>query len=142
MGTVKAFQFNDLGEVRKRAPRNRTLTVNESEVGHLRARLLAPDAIEGKNFVGRTILGDCFAAFGKLPPQMADLLILDPPYILNKKFGSKNFSRMPVSEYTDWLRGLFHTIKPLLKPTATVYICGEWLSSASIFTAASDFFEV
>ena len=26
---------------------------------------------------------------------------------------------------------------PLAKPTATVYICGDWLTSASIFTAAS-----
>jgi site-specific DNA-methyltransferase (adenine-specific) len=142
MGTVNPVEVEEGGQERKRAPRNRTLTAKASEIAQLRARLLAPDAIDGKNCVGRTILGDCFAAFGKLSPQMVDVLILDPPYNLNKKFGSKTFSRVPVDQYTDWLRSLFQAIKPLLKPTATVYICGDWLSSTSIFTAASEFFEV
>jgi site-specific DNA-methyltransferase (adenine-specific) len=73
---------------------------------------------------------------------MVDVLILDPPYNLSKTFGSKSFSRVPVDQYTDWLRTLLRDIGPLLKPTATVYICGDWLSSISIFTAASGFFEV
>ncbi|MGE5497424.1 MAG: DNA-methyltransferase, partial [Syntrophothermus sp.] len=33
-------------------------------------------------------------------------------------------------------------LKPLLKPTASVYICGDWLSSASIYQAASKHFIV
>lgn len=139
---LEALQFDEPGDIKKRAPRNRTLTANASEIANLRARLLTPETITGENAVGRTVLGDCFAAFSKLPPQMIDVLILDPPYNLNKKFGSRKFSRMPVDEYTDWLRSLFQAITPLLKPTATIYICGEWLSSASIFTAASEFFEV
>jgi site-specific DNA-methyltransferase (adenine-specific) len=139
---VKAIQRGESGDVKKRAPRNRTLTVNASETAHLRARLLTPEGISGNNVLGRTVLGDCFAVFSKLPPQMIDVLILDPPYNLTKKFGSKTFSRVPVNEYTDWLRSLFRAIKPLLKPTANVYICGEWLSSTSIFTAAAEFFEV
>jgi site-specific DNA-methyltransferase (adenine-specific) len=140
--TGKAIEFDELSGLKKRAPRNRTLTADASEIAHLHARLLTPETISADNIIGRTVLGDCFATFSKLPPQMIDVLILDPPYNLNKKFGSNTFSRMPVNEYTDWLRSLFHAIKPLLKPTATVYICGEWLSSASIFTAASEFFEV
>jgi site-specific DNA-methyltransferase (adenine-specific) len=142
MGTVNTVLIDRSENVKKRAPRNRTLTANVSEVAQLRAHLLSPDAIYADNFVGRTILGDCFDAFLKLPAQMADILILDPPYNLNKKFGNKTFSRVPVDQYTAWLRLLFSAIKPLLKPTATVYICGDWLSSASIFTAASEFFEI
>jgi len=142
MATLNAPQHDDLRNEKKRAPRNRTLTAKIFELAELRARLLTPDAISGGNFIGRTILGDCFATFHKLSPQMVDLLILDPPYNLNKKFGSKTYSRVPVNQYTDWLRTLFHAIKPLLKPTASLYICGDWLSSASIFTAASEFFEV
>ncbi len=34
------------------------------------------------------------------------------------------------------------TLKPLLKQTATIYICGDWLSSTSIFTVASTHFIV
>ena len=92
--------------------------------------------------MGRAVHGDCFEIFSKLLPQTIDLLILDPPYNLNKKFGSRAFSRLPVDEYTGWLRALFRAITPLLKQTATVYICGDWLSSASIFTAASECFQV
>jgi len=73
---------------------------------------------------------------------MVDLLVLDPPYNLNKKFGGSTFSRVPVAEYTKWLKQLFIAVKPLLKPTATVYICGDWFTSASIFEAASEHFTV
>jgi site-specific DNA-methyltransferase (adenine-specific) len=127
---------------KKRAPRNRTLAAQPAEIAELRARLLAPAAVAGGNFIGRTICGDCFAVFGKLPPQVVDVLILDPPYNLKKTFGGKNFARMPVVQYTAWLRRLFDAVAPLLKPTATIYICGDWLSSASILTAASEFFAV
>ncbi len=142
MGTFDAFPFDDCADERKRAPRNRTLTANASELRELRARLLTPDTVGHENFVGRTIFGDCFATFGKLPAHVVDLLILDPPYNLTKKFGSKTYSRVSVNQYTGWLRQLFRAVQPLLKPTASIYICGDWLSSASIFTAASEYFEV
>jgi site-specific DNA-methyltransferase (adenine-specific) len=127
---------------KKRSPRNRTLTTNAAEVIQLRKQLLIPEEMEGENYIGRTILGDCFAVIPKMPSKVVDVLILDPPYNLDKTFGSKHFSHMPIDEYTAWLRTLFATIKPILKPTATVYICGDWLSSVSIFTAASEFFEI
>lgn len=142
MAIVNRLQLDERGDDKKRAPRNRTLTAKASEIAQLRARLLTPDRITSSNFVGRTILGDCFAALSKLPPEVIDVLILDPPYNLSKKFGSKTFSRVPVDQYTDWLRTLFQAVKPLLKDTATIYVCGDWLSSTSIFTAASEFFEV
>ncbi len=127
---------------RKRAPRNQTLTVEPRQVAELRARLLRPKEIDGDNFLGRTVRGDCFAAFERLPEQAVDLLILDPPYNLNKTFASNSFSRVPVDQYTDWLRSLFRALQRCLKRTATIYICGDWISSTSIFTAASEFFDV
>src|SRR5579872_1529197 len=98
------------GREKKRAPRNRTLTATDAELAELRLRLLTPDAIRRDNFIGRTILGDCFTVVPKLPPQAVDLLILDPPYNLTKKFGHKTFSRVPVDHYTDWLRRLFQAL--------------------------------
>ena len=127
---------------KKRAGRNKTLTVTASEIQELRKRLINPSAISGTNFLGRTVLGDCFSVFDKIPARTVDLLVLDPPYNLNKKFGTAKFSRVPVGQYTDWLRHLFQLVSPILKPTATIYICGDWLSSTSIFTAASEFFYV
>lgn len=127
---------------KRRAPRNRTLAPRAREVSRLQARLLAPEKIDGDNFLDRTILGDCFAVFGKLPERVIDLLLVDPPYNLNKTFGKTTFSRLPVDQYTAWLRSVFRAVRPLLKPTATIYICGDWRSSTSIFTAASECFLV
>jgi site-specific DNA-methyltransferase (adenine-specific) len=127
---------------KRRAPRNRTLAVPENEVAALRQRLLTVDELRTAGGLNRTILGDCFAAFDALPRAAVDLLILDPPYNLTKTFGETAFARMPVNEYTGWLRRLFDGVKPLLKPTATVYVCGDWLTSASIFEAASEQFIV
>lgn len=129
-------------KLKKRAGRNRTIVTSPSEGDLLRKNLMTPEEISGLNFIGRTIIGDCLEAIKKIPNGVVDLLILDPPYNLNKKFGSRTFSRVPVDEYTNWLRTIFCRLKPKLKDTSTIYICGDWLSSTSIFTAASEFFVV
>lgn len=123
-----------------RAMRNRTIEIKDEEVKTLRQRILSIDALSTGNISNCTILGDCFQAFDILPNATVDLLILDPPYNMNKKFGDTTFSRVSVSNYTDWLRNLFSSVKPLLKPTATVYICGDWFTSVSIFNAAVEYF--
>jgi site-specific DNA-methyltransferase (adenine-specific) len=133
---------HDVKNTKKRAPRNRTLEVQAAEAKAIRERLLSVEDLKSESILGRTALGDCFEAFNVLPRAMVDLLILDPPYNLNKKFGGSTFSRVPVAEYTNWLRQLFRAVIPLLKPTATVYICGDWFSSTSIFEAASEHFIV
>jgi len=125
-----------------RAPRNRTLSVSESERATLHSRLVAAKQVNGNNFLDRTILGDCFDALARMPPASVDMIILDPPYNLNKKFGDVYFARRSVDEYSDWLRGVLRSLVRVLKTTATVYICGDWHSSASIYAAASEFFAV
>jgi len=127
---------------KERAPRNRTLSVTSSETDTLARRFVRPAELPQADYIGRTIVGDCFEILPKLPKHSVDLLILDPPYNLNKKFGGNSFSRMLVGEYTDWLRKLLSSLSHVLKPTATIYICGDWLSSASVYTAASEFFTV
>jgi site-specific DNA-methyltransferase (adenine-specific) len=127
---------------RKRAPRNRTLEVLKSDVPALRRRLLTVDQLKTASHTNRTILGDCFQALDFLPKAGVDLLVLDPPYNLNKKFGHSTFSRISTHAYTDWLRHLFQKVNPLLKASATVYVCGDWLTSTSIYEAASEHFTV
>ena len=92
--------------IKKRAPRNRTLEIQAAELKAFREKLLSVEDLKSESFLDRTILGNCFEAFDALPKATVDLLILDPPYNLNKKFGASTFSRMPVAEYTNWLRQL------------------------------------
>jgi site-specific DNA-methyltransferase (adenine-specific) len=64
------------------------------------------------------------------------------PYNLNKSFNGRKFPKRSVEEYSAWLDSIICTFKPLLKKTASIYICGDWLSSTSIFTVASSHFMV
>lgn len=124
-----------------RAPQNRSLVLTEADRIRLRSRLLLPTEFNPKLSIG-TIQADCLAIASLLPDRFVDLLVLDPPYNLTKDFNGLKFSRRAVDEYTEWLDRVITTLKPLLKPTASIYICGDWWSSASIFAIASEHFHV
>lgn len=128
---------------KKRAPMNRTLTLDDQDRSRLAPRILK--TLSSEPFLSPpvgTIQGNCLEVANFLPPSFVDLLVLDPPYNLNKRFNGRKFSKCTVYEYTDWLDHVIVTLKPLLKETASIYICGDWLSSASIFQVASSHFIV
>lgn len=121
---------------KQRAPRNRTIQLTEKDRDLLRPRLLSADDVTPKSR-NCTVVGNCLEVAPKLGAKSVDLLILDPPYNLNKRFGDNTFSRQTVESYTGWLGDVLDRLLSLAKPTATVYICGDWHTSASIFAAAS-----
>lgn len=125
-----------------RAPQNRTLELSDQEKLRLQQRLIQAIPEPGLDLPSGTIQGDCVAIAPQLPHQFVDLLILDPPYNLSKDFNGCRFPRRAVAEYSDWLDRVITALLPLLKPTASVYICGDWFSSTSIFTVASAYFVV
>lgn len=121
---------------KERAPRNRTITLSDADRARLRTKLVSePTTIS--SLENCTIHGDCITVSRTLPKASVDLLVLDPPYNLNKRFGDSTFSRRPVEEYSEWLGGVLDALAPLMKPTGTVYICGDWHTSNSIFAAAA-----
>ncbi|HEY9660133.1 MAG TPA: site-specific DNA-methyltransferase [Allocoleopsis sp.] len=127
---------------KRRAPMNRTLELSETDRLRLRPKLLpVPQQPLTELSIG-TMQGDSIALAPLLPPSSVDLLILDPPYNLNKAFHGYRFSKQSVEDYTVWLDRVVMAFKPLLKPTASLYICGEWFTSASIFTVANAHFVV
>jgi site-specific DNA-methyltransferase (adenine-specific) len=122
---------------------NRSLVLTATDRERLQLRLLRlPSVAEELPAKNGTIQGDCFAVAPLLPSGCVDLLILDPPYNLAKRFNGQHFGRRSVADYTAWLDQVLQALKPLLKDTASIYICGDWFSSASIFTAASEHFWV
>ncbi|QMV42797.1 DNA-methyltransferase [Cohnella cholangitidis] len=128
---------------KKRAGRNRTITLDDSERSKYGAQLLALSAkAEPEDIVNRTINQDLFATLDYLPDEFVDLLIVDPPYNLTKSFNGKTFNRMDHRQYADWLDAWFSRIIRILKPNATAYICGDWRSSHSIFEVASKYLNV
>ncbi|MCL1855348.1 MAG: site-specific DNA-methyltransferase [Clostridia bacterium] len=88
------------------------------------------------------VVGDCFCILPKLSAALADLLIVDPPYNLDKVFGSSKFKRMEKSEYAGftrkWIEAVYHT----LKPTASIYVCCDWRSSMIIGSVLEEYFTI
>ncbi len=124
-----------------KASRNRSLELTELDRQRLKPKLISIDQAKRSLPVG-TIQADSVSIASLLPDRFVDLLILDPPYNLSKNFNGLRFERRSVEAYTAWLDSAIVALKPLLKPTASIYLCGDWLSSASIFTVASTHFTV
>lgn len=128
---------------KSRAPRNRTITLNDSDHVRLRKKIITkiPSAKLTTPLKG-IALGDFHKWAQVLPLAHVDLLFLDPPYNLNKSFNGNRFSQRAVLDYATWLDEIVQILKPLLKSTATIYICGDWLTSVSIHQVASKYFIV
>jgi site-specific DNA-methyltransferase (adenine-specific) len=71
-----------------------------------------------------------------------DVLFCDPPYNLTKRFNLKSFKRMKLKEYMQWMDLWLGRMMRLLKPTASVYICGTWGSSTAIHLLCEKYFTV
>jgi site-specific DNA-methyltransferase (adenine-specific) len=128
---------------KNRAPRNRTLTLTAEEAAHYSANLLQLHSTAPvETILNRTIWQDLFKALPHLPLAWVDLLFIDPPYNLNKSFNRRSFSQMPVEKYEQWLESWLKPLVNTLKPDASIYICGDWQSSAAIQRIAQNYFTV
>ncbi len=130
--------MNSKGE-KIRAPRNRTIEIGADEIEIYRKNLLKVDDTF-ENFRNKIIYGDTFAALDKLPDHEFDLLFADPPYNLTKNFGENSFKRISDADYEAWLDSWLSKTVRLLKPTASVYICGDWRSSGAIQRVGEKYF--
>ncbi|MFZ2494247.1 MAG: DNA methyltransferase, partial [Candidatus Saccharimonadales bacterium] len=125
------------------APRNRTLSLSANDIVRLQPRLLTEHSLQsGDTFVDKTICGDSLALIPFFPPAIVDLVIVDPPYNLTKSFSSSTFKERSSTEYGDWLRSWLEPLIPLLKPTASLYVCSEWRSSRIVQEVLNDYFVV
>ena len=133
--------MSTMPEPRPRAPRNKTIRLTEAEMQRYRPRLLRLDgAATLDELLDRTICQDAFEVFPWLPARSVDLLFLDPPYNLTKTFGARSFARKSLADYEAWLDGWLGQLVHVLKPTASVYICGDWRSSAAVQRVAERYF--
>jgi site-specific DNA-methyltransferase (adenine-specific) len=122
-----------LNQPKERAGRNRTLTLTNAEIEIQQRKLLqVHQPVSVTEIVNRTIHQDLFTLLPLLPEAFVDLLFLDPPYNLDKDFCTVSFKALSTAEYTSWLELWFVPLLKTLKPDASVYICGDWRSSAAI----------
>jgi site-specific DNA-methyltransferase (adenine-specific) len=128
---------------KQRSPRNRTLQMSGEEMRMLRGRLLTlsvPADVAG--IINRTVLGDLFVAVDYLPSEFVDLMIVDPPYNLTRNFAGMKFRRMKDGDYSDYLESWFPKMMRLLKPNASLYLCGDWQCTSALYGVMSKYMTV
>ena len=115
-----------------RAERNRTLTVSDNEIPALEKSILSADDLK-KSFVDNAIVNaNLFDCLEYIPNDYFNLIIIDPPYNLDKDFHGKKFSSMKSSAYEDYLRSWFYKVCDKLAPNGTLYMCGDWKCTSSM----------
>lgn len=118
---------------KKAAPRNRTILLTDNELKKYSKKLIKlKNKIEVKDILNKTICQDLFTALDYLPESFVDLLFIDPPYNLNKSFNNLKFKEQSIFDYSNWIEEFIIKLKRTLKPTATIYFCGDWHTSISI----------
>jgi len=126
-----------------RAPRNRTLYLSEADKNEFNKTLVKLESPITINKLLNTVINqDVYDAIDFLPSKFIDLLFLDPPYNLSKNFDGTKFKELTDNEYNEYMDSWLKKMVRLLKPTASIYICGDWKSSSAIYSVASKYFTV
>ena len=123
------------------APRNKTITLTEPEISEYSSRAIS---LKGKaalrDIIDKTIWQDTFEALKFLPANFADLVVVDPPYNLTKKFGTKEFKSMDWNDYKRWMDKWLAEVFISLKPNGSLYICSDWNTSIAVPEIAGKYF--
>ncbi len=76
------------------------------------------DVVDNKVFNG-----DCLDGIRKLPNDMFDIIIIDPPYNIGKDFGN-NSDKQRHCDYIEWVKLWLMECRRVLKPGGTMFIYG------------------
>ena len=128
---------------KNRAPLNRTINLSKKEISGLKKSLYKlKHSITIKDAENKIFNNDLFKAENLFPSNFIDLLFVDPPYNIYKKFNQTSFRQMDFNRYKVWIDSWLSKMIRLLKPNASIYICGDWSSSSAIFEIGKKYFKV
>lgn len=127
--------------MKQKAERNRSLELTPKEISFFEKKLLRLSSpVKKIELLNRTICQSVESAAPFLPSRCVDLLFLDPPYNLNKTFRTATFRARSAGEYAKWMDSWLAKILHTLKPTASIYLCGDWRSSSAVQSVAEKYF--
>lgn len=126
-----------------KAERNKTIDFTLEEGQHYFERCVKLQCkAEFFQVIDKTIVGDTFDILPLLPEKSVDLLIVDPPYNLDKDFHGNKFKKTSGKMYAEYTEKWVKSVLPLLKDTASVYVCCDWQSSSEIHMVLKKYFNV
>lgn len=128
---------------KQRAARNRTISLTETETDLYLSKCVCLTKASTLSDITDTIIhGDALNVIDYLPPACVDLLIVDPPYNLNKTYSNTAFKQMSNTKYATFTENWILKVKHVLKNTASVYVCCDWRSSLIIGSVLQHHFTV
>lgn len=128
---VRSIDF--LKDDSMKASRNKTIDISVEEgKDYLNRCLHVTSKVNVDDIIDRTIVGNSFDVLPLLPEKFVDLLIVDPPYNMQKDFGASVFKRMTDEQYAEYTENWINAVMPVLKPNASIYVCCDWQSSPVI----------
>jgi len=95
-----------------------------------------------QDILDKTIYGDALQVLQFIPHNCVDLLIADPCYNLDKNFHGTKFSKLSDTDYVKYTCSWIEAILPILKNTASIYVCCDWQSSLLIGNVLNQYFNV
>ena len=126
------FIGNMPGKTKERAHRNKTLSVSEAERPMLESQICSLDDLKSNFHDDMVVHGDLLECLDFIPDAYFDLVIIDPPYNLDKDFNGRRFSAMDTEAYDEYLRSWFGKVCDKLKETGSLYMCGDWKCTSAM----------
>ena len=117
---------------KQRAKRNKTITLTDEERSILRGEIVTPQTFDANRWENCIVCADLLDIIDRIPDGIADLIIIDPPYNLSKDFNGLTFSAISSVKYAEYLRTWFYKVCDKLKPTGSLYMCGDWKCTAAL----------
>ena len=126
-----------------KADRNKTIDISVEEgKEYLKKCMVLEKKVKLSEILDKTILGNTLEILSLLPENSVDLLIVDPPYNLDKDFHGNKFKETSGEIYEEYTENWIKLVKPVLKKNATIYVCCDWRSSSHIFMVLNKYFHV
>lgn len=120
-------------EQKKRAERNRTLTILPQEEEVLKKNIETLETVSrSKDFINKTVNANLMDVLPLIPDGFANLIIIDPPYNLTKDFNGMKFNAMKEDRYEAYLDSWLPLVCKKLSPAGSLYLCGDWKCTSSL----------
>ena len=116
-----------------KSQRNKTLdTTLEVEKVFFDKCIIVENKVNFEEIKNKTICGDTLKVLENLPEKFSDLLIVDPPYNMQKNFHGNIFKKTDFSSYEEYIKSWLVPSLKCLKENASIYVCCDWESSLVI----------
>lgn len=123
--------------------RNKTLACTDAEVDRYGKDLITVSGtVTCASILNKIINQDSFDALRYMPSHFADLVVLDPPYNLSKKYNTTDFKQKDSASYRRWFEAFLNALMHTLKPHASIYVCSDWKTSMLIAPLLEQYFYV